>query len=97
MIYDGEKDIAAAGTAEALASARVMAVWVTVQAKIDNTNAVRVGGKNASVSGEKGVYLLAGDAHTFPSMGGINAYDLQHLFVDVGTNGEGVTFTYGRV
>ncbi len=91
--FDGVQTVTAAGTAEALASARTMAFTVTAQAIETNTDAVFVGA--STVDSTRGAYLLAGDSYTFPEHPN-NVYDLREIFVDAAVNGEGVRFTYAR-
>jgi len=89
-IRDGSKDVSAAGTAEALTASPVRAVWVTVQAKTDNTGYVYVGA--STVSGSRGVQLAAGDSITFPVVEKRYTYDLSTIYVDAATNGDGVVW-----
>ena len=83
----GEKDVAAAGTAEALAASTACS-WVIIQAKRSNTGLVAVGGSDVVV-GTNGIDLEAGAVMTLPIA------DLASVFVDAATNDEGVTFVYG--
>lgn len=92
MTYSGNKDIAAAGTAETLASSRTTCAWILVQAKSKNTGMIYVGGDN--VSSSNGVQLAAFDSVMLPPIADVEAYDLALTYVDSEVNGEGVTFTY---
>jgi hypothetical protein len=94
MIYTGNQDVSTAGTRVALASSRTIAAWVIVQSKAANVGTIYVAG--IDVSSSNGIDLLGGDSTTFPSMGAIHGYDLQHIYIDASVNGEGVKFTYGR-
>lgn len=95
MVYTGEMDVAVAGTAEALASTRTMASWLTVQSKLGNTLSVYVG--DASVSSGQGIELPSAlDSYHFPDVGGPTIYNLANIYVDVANSGEGVKFTYAR-
>lgn len=93
MIYDGVKTVTTAGTAEALTDERTMGFMVTVQALHTNNNPLYVGGP--TIDSTRGIRLLSGDSHTYPAAES-NVYDLQHLFIDVDTDGEGARFTYAR-
>lgn len=94
MIYHGSKDVAAAGTAEALSATGIIADWVQVQAKSANTGLIFTGG--TGVSSSAGVRLYADDGFMYPPKANNAMYDLQHIYIDAAVNGEGVTFTYGR-
>ena len=84
------KDVAAAGTAEAI-SATDLGFWdVTIQAKITNTGYVYVGDSSVSNS-DYGVALPAGGSIT------LSKGDFNDIFLDVDTNGEGVTCYYKEV
>lgn len=100
MVRDGLKTVAAAGIREALTpGVPTLAAWVEVQAFASNTNAVVVGGRTcvaSSIATQRGIRLLKGDAFMFPWQGAANPYDLSDIWVDVVTNGEGVSFVYGR-
>lgn len=79
-VLAGDKTVAIAGTAEALAVSTT-SVSVTVQAKVANTNDVFVG--NATT---QDATLTPGDSVV------IDIDDLDKVFIDVTTNGEGVNF-----
>lgn len=84
-VGDGSKDITTAGTAEALGSdVAVKEVWIT--ANDDNTGKVYVG--TTTVSSTRGLKMFPGQTHKF------TVSNLNLLYLDVDTNGEGVTFTY---
>ena len=95
MIYDGNKTVAAAGTAEALMSSRTPASWVTVQALLTNTSSVYVGA--STVDSGRGIELPSAlDSWSIPELGGPTYLDLSTIYVDAAVNGEGVKFIYGR-
>jgi hypothetical protein len=82
----GEKTVAAAGTAEALApTERVKAVVVT--AKDGNTGQVYVGGSDIASATNDGI--SPGDSLEIPA---VNWLDLADVFVDADTSGEGVDY-----
>jgi hypothetical protein len=94
MMFNGSKDVAAAGTAETLASDRTAVTWIIVQAKSTNTGRVYVG--SSTVASTNGVSLLADDSKLWPPVADLAAYDLSLIYVDADVNGEGVTFEYFR-
>jgi hypothetical protein len=85
----GRKVVAAAGTAESLSSSTAIIQGVLVTAETDNTGTVVIGdsGVVAALATRKGTPLLAGDSTWVPIA------DLASVFVDVTTNGDGVTYT----
>lgn len=89
-MVSGRKTVAAAGTAEALAASSTPCEKVDVQAELDNTGVVCVGGSNvvASASTRTGIALQAGDHYCF------EIDNLADIYVDSEVNGEGVTFNY---
>lgn len=93
MVGDGRKVVAAAGTAEALAASTPIES-VVIQAESDNTGAVVVGGSTvvAAAGTRRGVALEAGQSVRFGREDKIDNLNL--VFLDVETSGEGVTFTY---
>ena len=89
------KDVTTAGTAEPLTAALTRAAWVTVQSKAANTGKVYIGDSTVS-SASFGVELsAAGDSFSFPVMMGQNLHNLTRIFIDVDTDGEGVTVLFG--
>ena len=87
-LVSSEKTVSASGTAEALSSSqRVKSV--TVIAKTGNTGQVYVGGSDVASTTNDG--LAPGDALEVGSEGWL---DLNDIYVDADTNGEGVDF-YG--
>ena len=96
MIYTGSKTVTAAGTAEALASVKTMCAWVVIQPMSDNTNNVYIG--DSTVSSSDGVWLDndLGQSLTLPQAGVPLYIDLNLVYVDADTSGEGVVFLYGR-
>jgi hypothetical protein len=95
MIYNGEVDVATAGTRVALSATRVPCSWILVQSKITNTQYVYVGGP--SVDSTNGTALIAADSIIYPSVGDTTPYDLASTYVDSDIDGEGVRFTYFRL
>ena len=86
MALSGKNTVAAAGTAEALGSQAVNGPLM-VKALIANTNNVYIGNVAGDVASTNGLELAAGDAVIFDFVG-----NLSHLFIDVDTNGEGVSW-----
>lgn len=82
------KTITASTTAEAISSLECKRV--DLQALLSNTNNIAVGGTTteATVGSEKGVVLAAGDTYTF------YVDSCNDVYVDVITDGEGVSFNY---
>lgn len=85
----GRKTIAAAGTAEALAS-DTPAKKVDIQAELDNTDVIVVGDSNviANLATRKGIALRAGESYSFEII------NLSHIYIDAVVNGEGVIYAY---
>lgn len=83
VIYNGKKTISANGTQEIIAAAQSV-TQITIRALAGNTNPVFIG--DADVSSTTGLALAAGETVTFP------VGNLADVWVDVTTNGEGVTF-----
>jgi hypothetical protein len=107
MLYSGRATVAAAGTKVALASTRTMASWVTCVGDISNAGTVYVGGDNVqNSSGGAMTYIghplvkpAAGGQPNFINIrevGGPPIYDLSLIYVDADTNGDSITFNYGR-
>jgi len=86
MALSGIKTVAAAGTAESLGSQPVNGPLM-VKALIANTNNAYIGNVAGDVASTNGLELAAGDVVIFDFIG-----DLSHLFLDVDTNGEGVSW-----
>lgn len=86
----GRKTVDSAGTRQAIATSTA-AKWVIITAETDNTNPVTVGGSDVvgALATRVGTPLYAGESVTFL------IDNLADVYVDVITNGEGVTFTYG--
>ena len=77
--------VAATGTAESLVSSSTpLKIGVTIKALSTNTNAVWVGGSSTSTT--TGFELKAGEQIFIP------VTDAQTIYVDVTTNGEGVSY-----
>jgi|TARA_R100001530_G_scaffold2201_4_gene3696 hypothetical protein len=89
-VISGRKAVTASTTAEALFSTVTPCKNITVVALLANTTAIYVGGTSTeALSGSQmGIPLNAGDSYT------LGAEDCADVYVDVLTDGEGVTFTY---
>ena len=83
-VYNGKKTVTTAGTALALAASTVLVHEVTVKALLANTNNIYVG--SSSVDSANGYVLDSGESVT------LKVANLATVFVDVDTNGEGVTY-----
>jgi len=83
-IYNGQKTVATAGSAEALASSQAIVSGVTVKALATNTGIVYVG--NAAVAAANGLELAAGES-VF-----IEVANLATVYLDVSVNAEGVSW-----
>lgn len=88
-VGDGRKVVAAAGTAEALATTTAIKS-VVVTAETDNTGIIAVGGSGvvAALATRRGTPLSAGESIA------LDIDDLADVFIDSTVNGDGVTYTY---
>ena len=84
-VASGQKTISSAGTAETLATSTAI-VSVTIKALAANTGNVYVGGSN--VDDTNGFVLAKGDTVS------LDVDNLADVYLDVDTNGEGVSFIY---
>ena len=87
FVGDGSKNVTAAGTAEALGSTQ-KCNWVAIAAKSTNTGKIYVGG--TTVDSTRGIPLAADESISIP------ASNIASVYIDADTNGEGVTFMYGK-
>lgn len=62
---------------------------IGIQAKVANTNKVYIGGKD--IAAGLGISLTAGEFYVLEGAG--YPIDLYDIYIDVGTNGEGITWT----
>jgi len=87
-ISSGRKTVTAAGTAEALESARREVLVAVITAETDNTGVVVIGGSDviATQATRKGVPLDAGDSITLYQL------DMNRIYIDTTVNGDGVTY-----
>lgn len=96
QVADGVKVVASAGTDVALSATSLKVKRVTIQAQIDNTSGVAIGGSgvDATVATGTGELLYAGDApiEMIPEDG--DTLDLADIYVDSLVSGEGVRFRY---
>jgi len=90
--YSGLKTISAAGTAERLHSDLPCNGPLLVKALHDNAGDVYIGNVNGDVSSTNGMRLDAGDEVYFSMV-----HNLRELWVDVGTNDDGVAFMFLRI
>jgi len=84
-IGNGQKDVAAAGTAEVLAASTPCSS-VTIKAKHTNTGMIFVG--DSSVDSTNGFVLDAGETIS------IDLSDLALIYLDTNSNGDGVSYFY---
>jgi hypothetical protein len=107
MLYSGRVKVTAAGTKVPLAATRTMASWITCVGDLSNTGTVYVGNKDVkNASGGAMTYIghplvkpAAGAQPNFLNIrevGGPPIYDLSTIYVDADTNGDSITFNYGR-
>jgi hypothetical protein len=82
----GQKTISVAGTAEAIVGSSTECVSVTIKALAGNTGNVYVG--KSTVNSSNGLVLAAGDSVSF------DIDNLNRVYIDVDTNGEGISFLY---
>jgi len=87
---DGRKVVAAAGTAEALASSSTIVDYIIITAETNNTGVMAVGdsGVDETVATRTGIPLLAGESATLVGV------DLADVYLDAGVSGDGVTYFY---
>ena len=88
-VGQGRKVVAAAGTAEALAS-DTPCQKVDIQAELDNTDVICVGGSGviAATATREGIALESKDVYS------LEIDNLNKVYIDAEVNGEGVSFTY---
>jgi len=88
---EGKKTISTAGSPETLAGS-VACKWITIEAYASNTAVVAIGGSSsldASAAGN-GITLEAKESYT------VICDNLQDVYIDVLTDGEGVRYIYGK-
>lgn len=86
------KTVASAGTAEALKSSEFRVESAVIMAEGDNTGNIYIGGSGIDSTGH---YLAAGEIFTLPpTKDGKEDHDLNKIYIDADTNGEGVVVTY---
>lgn len=97
MTYNGGKTVAAAGTAERLLTECNPCFTLTVQAVQPdgdaNSDEIYIGG--STVSSTSGLKLQPGDVYTFPPQE-TNSYNVEDIWIDAATSGDGVVFIYSR-
>jgi hypothetical protein len=89
-LTDGRDTIATAGTAEQVSTTSLVVEWIIIQAELNNTGVIVVGGSTvvAAEATRRGVALNAGDS--VPLYG----VDLSEVYVDTTVNGDGYTYLY---
>lgn len=96
-VGQGEKTVAAAGTAEALLAGpttEIKVLSVTIKALSTNTGKVYIG--DHTVAAANGFDLDPKDSLDLATDRADRAIDLSKIFVDAAQNGEGVRFIYLR-
>ncbi len=83
-VVNGQKTVAATGTAEALAGATTLLSVVSIKALISNTGNIFVG--NSGVDSTNGYVLAQGESVV------LSVADLATVFIDSAVNGDGVSF-----
>lgn len=101
MIYGGKVTVTTAGTAKPLSTSSIPCAWVKVEANPNNSGMGYIVGlsettKNAN-DNTNGIDVIGGGIVEFPPCGSVNFYNLNKIYVDVATNGDGFKFLYGRV
>lgn len=89
-LVNGEKNVAVAGTDEALSASSIFTHELIIQAKRSNTQPVFVGGENVPNNNTGGYSLLPGENFQ------ISAINLQNVFINAQVNGEGVMILYRK-
>jgi hypothetical protein len=90
------KSVTTAGTRVALVSSSTLAINVVIQANSGNTGVIYVGDSTVS-SSVFGVKLTAGNSVSIelpPISDGAMEVDLADIYLDSGTNGDGVSVMY---
>jgi hypothetical protein len=90
----GSKTVAASGTAEALSATKILCGGVTIRANDTNTGNVYIGGSTVDKSTNQGVVIPAGATISMAAQAG-HVINLANIYIDVDTNGDGVTFDHG--
>jgi hypothetical protein len=83
-IYNGQKTVSTAGTAEALSASQAILQGVTIKALSDNTGNIYVG--DSSVDDTNGYVLASGEVLPLPIA------NLSTVYIDADNDGEGVSF-----
>ena len=95
IMKDGNASVTTAGTRVPLKSAKTMANWLLIQTKAANTGVIYLGGE--TVTATSGVILSSGDSDVVWPMMAFNCYDLNKIFVDAATSGDGVQYIYTSI
>lgn len=85
------KNVAVAGTAEALVSSSTPCVSALIQAKPGNAGNVFVGGASVPNTSNGGIVLIPGNAIN------ISCNNLAQVYVNAANNGDGVTIVYWTI
>lgn len=95
LFGDGRKEVASAGTAEALSDISQAFTYLTITAETNNTGVIVVGGSTvvASLATRRGSPLNAGDSYTL-NVKGQESGNLKDIFIDSTVSTDGVTYTY---
>ena len=90
--YSGQKTVSAAGTAERLHSDLPCNGPLLVKALSGNSGDVYLGNVSGDVSSTNGLVLDAGEEIYFSMV-----HNLREIWLDVGTNDDGVAFMFLRI
>lgn len=88
----GEKSIATAGAPETLVASTTPVKWVIIEAHSDNTSRIGIGITGVDFTAGTGSGITLGNT---PERIRLDYVDLVDIYVDAGTNGDGVRFIYG--
>jgi len=86
-IYDGSKDVTAAGTAEKLTATATPCKFINIFAKAGNTGNIFIGG--TTVSSSRGMVLEQARSTDWFAID-----DVSKIYIDAANNGDGCQYAY---
>ena len=94
---DGRKEVATAGTAEALSATSLDVTIVTICGETNNTGTVVIGASTvvAAVATRRGIPLDASDCYTY-QLESKRTMNLNQIYVDTTVSTDGVTYDWVR-